>query len=120
MLGLDLIGAGEGLAAYTIMLRIRSIDTNKLRQAITTKAWGGAIPGAVFMVDSAPEIALATALPVVKGQLAQLGVTADLSTTKTPPKASDPREVLVTLGLGAAIGVFLTLSGRLLYNLVKP
>jgi hypothetical protein len=119
MRGLDLIGAGENLAPYTIMLRIRSIDTAKLRLAITDKPWGSAIPGIVSMVDTSPEFALATGLPIVKGQLEKIGVTVDLSTTRTPGKAISSREVFVVLGLGAAIGVALTLTGRLLYNLVK-
>ena len=115
MRGLDLIGAGEGLAAYTIMLRIRRIDTAKL----AAKVGSGAIPGAVSMVDAAPEFALAAGLPVVKAQLEKIGITADVSTTKTAPKATDTREVFVTFGLGAVVGAVLTLTAHLLYSLLK-
>ena len=120
MLGLDLIGAGENLGAYTIMVRVKSIDPAKLRQTITDKAWGGAIPGAISMVDSAPDLALGVALPVLKGQLEKIGITADLSTTKKPPKAAPRGEVFVTLGVGAVLGIVLALGGRALYHLVSP
>jgi hypothetical protein len=121
MLGLDLIGAGESLAAYTIMVRVKSIDPAKLRQTIADKAtWGGAIPGVISMVDSAPEMALGVALPVLKGQLEKIGITADLSTTQKPPKAAPRGEVFVTLGVGAVLGIVLALGGRALYHLVSP
>jgi len=119
MIGLDLIGAGENLGAYTIMLRIRSIDAGKLRQAITDKSWGGAIPGAISMADSAPELALGVALPIAKSQLEKVGISADLSMTQKPPKAGARGEVFVTLGVGAALGFVLALTGRSLYHLFK-
>lgn len=120
MLGLDLIGAGESLASYTIMLKIKSIDTAKLRAAITEKSWGGAIPGAISMVDSAPELALEVALPIAKSQLEKAGIMADLSTTQKPPKGKTSHEMLLVLGFGTAVGVVLALLGRTLYNFAIP
>jgi hypothetical protein len=119
MLGLDLIGAGESLAAHTIMLRIRSIDTAKFRKAVTEKAWGGAIPGAIAMVDAAPQFALEVALPVAKTQLAAMGITADLSTTQSPPTRTPPHEMAFVLGLGTAVGIVLAIIGRTIYSLIK-
>lgn len=120
MLGLDIIGAGENLSAYTIMLRIRSIDAAKLRQAITDKSWGGTIPGAIAMVDSAPEMALGIGLPIAKTQLEKIGITADLSTTQKAPKAGARYGWAVTLGVGVVLGFVLALAGRSLYHLIQP
>lgn len=107
MRGLDVIGAGENLAAYTILLRVRSIDADKLRRAVTDKAWGGAIPGAIAVVDSAPKFALEMALPILKSQLEKAGIMADLSTTQKAPKSGAPHEALVVLGAGTLLGLAL-------------
>lgn len=120
MIGLDIIGAGESLAPYTIMVHVRSIDPAKLRAVITNKPWGAAIPGAIQMVDSAPELALEVALPIVKTQLERIGIAADLTTTKSPPKGKAPsHEMEAVLGLGAVFGIALTIVGGTLYHLVK-
>lgn len=119
MRGLDIIGAGENLASQTIMLRIRSIDAEKLRQAVTDKPWGGAIPGAVSMANTAPELALGIALPIAKSQLARVGIDADLSTTKTPPKANPPHEMLAVWSLATVFGVALAFVGQALYHSIK-
>lgn len=120
MIGLDLIGAGEGLAGYTILLHVRSIDASKLRQAITTKSWGGAIPGAIAIVDETPKLALDIALPIAKSQLEKVGIMADLSTTEKAPKAGPKYEMLKVLGVGTVLGIVLALTGRSLYHFVHP
>lgn len=118
MLGLDIIGAGESLAPYTIMVHVRSVDPAKLRTGITDKSWGAAIPGAIQMVDSAPELALEVVLPIVKMELQQIGITADITTTKSPPKGKPPgHEMEVVLGLGAVFGIALAIAGGSLYHL---
>ena len=119
MRGLDIIGAGQGLAPYTIMVHVRSIDSEKLRRGVTDKPWGAALPGAVQMVDSAPELALEVVLPIVRTQLERIGVTADITTTKSPPKGKAPgHEMEAVLALGAAAGIALTVVGSLLYNFI--
>lgn len=120
MLGLDVIGAGESLAPYTIMVHVRSIDTAKLRKGITDKPWGAALPGAIQMVDAAPELALEVALPIVKTQLENIGITADITTTKSPPKGKAPgHEMEAVLGLGVVAGITLAIIGGSLYHLTK-
>lgn len=121
MLGLDIIGAGESLAAYTILVKVRSVDADKLRAAITDKPWGGAIPGALTVVDSAPKLVLEVGLPIAKAQLEKIGIVADLSTTQKAPKAGGPHEMVTVLGVGAVLGFVLALAGRSLYHLfVSP
>ncbi len=119
MRGIDIIGAGESLAPYTIMVRVKKVDPAKLRAGITDKPWGAALPGAVQMVDSAPELALEVVLPIVKTQLENIGITADITKTTSPPKGSSSREMLVVLALGTAVGIVLALAGKTLYSLIK-
>ncbi len=104
MLGLDLIGAGENLAAYTILVRIRSIDTAKLSVAAGT----GVIPGAITVANEAPQLALEMVLPVAKAQMEKLGINADLSLTQKAPKAGAPYEMVKVLGVGTVLGILLT------------
>lgn len=120
MLGLDIIGAGERLAAYTVMARVRSIDPEKLRRTITDKAWGGVIPGAITVADEIPSAALDIVLPIAQAELAKIGITADLSRTEKPPKAAGRRETAILLGVGAVGGIILVFAGRFLYRLIKP
>lgn len=119
MRGLDVIGAGESLAPYTILVRVRKVDPAKLRAVITDKPWGAAIPGAIQMADSAPELALEVVLPIIKTELETIGITADLSKTKTPPKGSSSHEMEIVFGVGAVLGVVLALFGKTLYSLIK-
>lgn len=117
MLGLDIIGAGESLAPYTIMLHVNSIDTAKLRAAVTDQPWGAAIPSAIQMVDSAPELALEVALPIVETQLVKAGINATITSTKTPPKGKSSHEMETVLGVGVVLGIALAIGGRSLYHL---
>lgn len=119
MLGLDIIGAGEALAPYTIVMRVKSIDSAKLRQAVSDSSWGSVIPGALQIVDSAPELSLEVALPVVKAQLQKIGIMADITKTKTPPKGTTSYEMVTVLGFGTVLGVVLALFGKTLYHLIK-
>ena len=118
MRGLDIIGAGESLAPYTIMVHVRKVDPAKLRATITDKPWGAAIPGAIQMVDSAPELALEVVLPIVKTQLEQIGITADITKTTSAPKGSVGHEMEAVLGLGALVGFTLAIVGGSLYYLI--
>ncbi len=119
MFGIDIIGAGESLAPYTVMLRIKSVDPAKLKETASASSWAAAIPGAVQMMDAAPELALEIALPIVQKEMEKIGITADITKTKTPPKGSTSYEMLVVLGLGTVGGVVLALFGKTLYNLIK-
>ncbi len=113
MLGLDIIGAGENLSAYTILVRVRSIDPAKLSAA----AGSGVIPGAITVANEAPQLALEMMLPVAKSQMEKIGINADLSITQKPPKATTaPHEMTIVLGIGAALGF----SAMLLYHLLVP
>lgn len=119
MLGLDVIGAGESLAPYTLMVHVRRIDPEKLRKGITDKPWGAALPGAIQMVDSAPELALEVALPIVKTQLEKIGITADITKTTSPPKGKPPgHEMEAVLGLGVVSGIALAILGGSLYYFI--
>lgn len=62
-MSLDVLGAGEGLGTKNIVLRVKSIDTDRLRQKLGGMS-GAAIPAALPLIDQAPEIALRTALPL--------------------------------------------------------
>lgn len=120
MIGLDLIGAGEGLASQTIMVRVKRIDADKLRESVAgKKLWGGVIPMAISAMDSVPEYALGAVLPVAKAQLADIGITADLSTTKSPPSPNAPHEGLILLSVGAVLGAALAFIGRAVYARMK-
>ncbi len=136
MLALDLLGAGEGLATQAIILHVRSIDTGKLKSAITktdpcdkcgyepsAPKWGVALSPAVALVDWQPRIALDTALPVVKQQLARLGIDADVYTAPAPPSGTkglptvrDPKATKEAFVVGAVIGVILAFGGRWAYH----
>ncbi len=116
MLGLDLIGAGENLAAYTIMVKIRKVDPDKLRKVAAGDAsWGGILPMAITVADSAPKASLEIVLPIVKAQMEKIGITADLSTTEKAPKTGAPHEMAIVLGAGTVLGLALAL----LYRLVR-
>jgi hypothetical protein len=126
MRGLDIIGAGEGLAAYTIVLHVRSIDTAKLRSAVTDSSWGAVIPAAIAIVDSQPQAALEIAVPLVKSQLDKAGIMADVITAKAAPpfdKALPAHQMLkgvaTGLGIGAVAGVMLALFGKKVYHLIR-
>jgi hypothetical protein len=125
MLGLDIIGAGENLSSYTILFRIRSVDTAKLQAGIAGNAtWGSVLPAAVMLVDTSPGAALDIAIPILKSQLAQIGITADVAKTEKGPKAAPQHEMLQTLVLGGVtgflLGVLLALFGKGVYHLITP
>jgi len=123
VIGLDLLGAGEGFATQAIVLRVRRIDAERMRAKLTesTPTWAPAIVSAVKLADNAPRLALDVALPVVKQQLAAFGVEADVfagpaAATGLVPAVRDPiasREAIIA---GVVLGALLALSGRWAYT----
>lgn len=115
MIGLDLLGAGEGLATQTILLRVRSIDTEKLREKLKAGRWGALLAPSLAIVDQFPRKAIDLALPLARQQLQEIGVTADLAATDAPPPPRAPAETGVALAVGGVLGVLSTLLGRWVY-----
>ena len=121
MIGLDLMGAAEGLATQAIVVRIKSIDAVKLRAAIASdKSWGPALGPALALVDIAPKAALDAALPIAKKTLVDYGITADVAAADVPPATrSGESGFLLLVGAGGGIvlsavvvGVYRLFKGR--------
>ena len=128
MIALDLMGAGAGLATQTIMVRIRNIDTALLKKSIAGSTpcakcgfvgpapeWANALATAIALADTFPSAALTAAMPIAKQQLREIGITADLSTTKTAPGAWSPGDVTV----GAVLGILMAIAARWGYRRLK-
>lgn len=119
MIGLDLLGAGENLATQTILLKIKSIDPEKLRKSLDAGSWGAALAPALAVVDQFPKLAIDTALPVAKQQLEAMGIVAELAASNAPPPPRPPAETKAALVVGAAFGAVLAIVGRWVYHRVK-
>ena len=99
----DLVGAtGDGLGTRYIVLRVKKIDIEKLKNSVGGSA-GAAIPLALPLVDRMPEEALKMALPyVVKKASEGYGVDLEWQVTNAPPqKGVTPPD---KLGIGVAVG----------------
>lgn len=116
MEGLDYLGAGEGLATQSIVVRVRSIDVPKLRSAVSAGSYGALIEPALTAVDHFPALAIDLTLPIAKQQLEKIGITADLSVANTPPPSRPPSEAKVAFLIGTGAGIILAIGGRFLYN----
>jgi hypothetical protein len=128
MIALDLMGAGEGLASQTILLRIRKIDTPRLKAALAADPcekcgnrpaapiWNAAVAPALAVVDQFPKLALDMALPIANKQLAGMGIEADLSASDAPPPARARGETAKAIVLGAALGIGVAIGARAIYN----
>ena len=116
-LGLDILGAGEGLASKYIVLRVRSIDTAKLKAKVGGAA-GAVLPAALAIADAFPDQALEMALPFAKKQLVEMGITAEMSTMNAPPPPGPPTKPLLVGGV--LVGVGLSVGGWYLYHWLAP
>lgn len=84
-MSLDVLGA-EGLAAKYIVLRVRSIDADRLKQKVGGMA-GASLPWALPLIDQAPEVVLRTALPLAAKKVQDdYGVTLDWDVSDAPPE----------------------------------
>lgn len=114
MIGLDLIGAGEGLGSQTIQIRVTKLDPVKLR-AMAGEKWGGLIEPVLPIIDENPEMVLKGLFPVVKMELEKKGITADLSTVKTASAPRPGHEVRNMIGVGAVFGALVAFLGARMY-----
>lgn len=119
MLGIDLIGAGAGLSTQTIQVRVRDVNVAKLQQAIGTKPWGLVISPALGLVDQFPQQALDMLMPIARQQLGELGITADISATNSPPPPRPPAEAKKALVIGTIMGAVLAVFARWAYHRVN-
>lgn len=103
---LDLLGA-EGLAGQYIVLRVRSIDRQKLGRAIGGGALAAALPAALAIIDFAPGQILPLLAPAaIEEARNTYGVDLEYQIQDAPPpKGQQPKgttKVLVGVALGLA------------------
>ena len=115
--GLDILGAGEGLASQYIVIRVRKIDTAKLKARVGGTA-GSMLPSMLAVVDSFPAQALEIAIPFVKKEMLGAGIDAEVTATTAPPPPAPPTKPL--LALGVALGGGLVVGGFYLYRWLAP
>jgi hypothetical protein len=86
---LNLLGS-EGLSGQYITVRVKSIDRQKLAQALGGVK-GAAIPAALAVVDFAPQQSLGILMPIVKDKVnADYGVDLEYQVSEVGPAAASP------------------------------
>jgi len=107
---LGAIGAGEGLKNQTITLRVLQVDKDRLKQKLAESGQSAAItPLAMTAVDYAPKALFDMAIPLVRKQILDYGVKAEIQVLDTP-QAGSPRprsEFWVGGGIGATVAAIL-------------
>ncbi len=105
---LDFIGAGEALGTKFVTLRVKRIDTDKLRQKLGGMT-GQAIPVVLPLIEQAPEAALRAAMPfATQKALTDYGVELEYQISDAPPR---PGEVPPTkFGAGLLTGCLATVA----------
>lgn len=105
-----MLGArGDGLQAQYIVVNVRHIDAEKLKQALGTKGLADAgLSAALTIVDSQPRAALDLGLPIAKRYLRDnLGVDAELTAANVPPPVRQKSEFFGGAVFGAgAVALF--------------
>ena len=82
--GLSLLGADEALANQYITIRVKNLDSDKLKLALGGSK-GLAASSALSFVDLAPKAALDAAIPILKTQAANYGFDLDVNVSNVPP-----------------------------------
>lgn len=104
MIGLDVMGAGEGIASQAVVLRVRSIDVAKLKKkAGLGGAESAGLAAGLAAADRFPRLAVDTALPYVRKLLSDYGVDAEVHATDAPPPPRPPSETRAAFLLGFAL-----------------
>lgn len=96
-MGLDCLGAGEGLGTRYVTVRVKSIDLDKLKQKI------GSAVAAIPAVDALPDPVLHAALPYAANLVRKdYGIDLEWQISKVPPNAKALEE---NSGLGLGLGI---------------
>ena len=99
--GLLILGAsGDALKGQTLVVRIERVDTAKLKS--TVGKYGGAIDLALDFADWKPSAAIDIAVPIVRKQLADIGIDTTVSAGAVPPRGSS--EFWGGLAVGGVLG----------------
>lgn len=97
-------GGVSGLASQYIVVNIRHIDVDKLRNAIGVGVKGAQAAGvnaALAIVDSEPKMALDIALPLAKNYMKDtMGVDAELNAANVSPMVRGKSEFWAGAGIG--------------------
>ena len=111
--GFDSLGAADALSNQYIVLRIRSIDREKLKSRLGSK---GALAGAgLSFVDAAPKAALDAVAPFIPKAAKDYGVDLEVIVTdKSPGAGRSASEFWPGLLMGGVVGG----SGLLIVKLI--
>lgn len=102
--GLDLLGAVDALADQYITLRVKHIDSVKLRNKLGGSK-GTLAEGALHFVDAAPKAALDLVLPFAVNKAKDYGVELEAAITDKPAKGKRAvSEFWFGLGVGGVVG----------------
>jgi hypothetical protein len=104
--GFDLLGTVDtGLSHQFITLRIKSLDTEKLKQKLGGST-GGLAAAAMPLVDLAPQGILSMATPYVIKAAKDYGVDLEMNISNAPTKGTKvSSELLPGLAIGVVLGV---------------
>lgn len=113
--GLYILGAtGDGLKGQTVVARIERVDPEKLKRTIGDH--GAAIDLALDFADWQPKAAIDAAIPLIRGELAKIGV--DATITAGAGATRGPSEFWGGLVVGTALGGSALAIWKLLERLV--
>lgn len=96
-----MLGAsGDGLKGQTVVARVEHVDVEKLKKTIGQQ--GGAIDVALDFADWKPKAAIDAAIPIIRKELANIGVEATITAGAAPTRG--PSEFWGGLAVGAVLG----------------
>ncbi len=106
MRGLHILGAaGDGLKGQTVVARVERVDLARLKGKIgelSGERHDSAIDLAFDFADWKPKAAIDAAIPLIRGELAKIGVDATITAGVSPTRG--PSEFWGGLVVGAALG----------------